>query len=195
MKSLKRKRKTFFTEIAAVIVTIAILGTGRTRAGGPTRLDASSKVYEIKAAFIYNFAQFTQWPDSAFSSSDAPFVLGVIGETPLEPAMEQVLNGKAVAGHPIVLKHLDTTSQISGCHLLFISESSESHLDDIFNVIGNQPILTVGETTKFMTAGGIIRFFIADGRIRFEIDPDAADKAGLRLSSRLMSLATIFKKH
>jgi hypothetical protein len=194
MKSSKRKRS-LITEITAVIVTIAMLGAGRTRAGPPTRLDAASKVYEIKAAFIYNFAQFTQWPDSAFASSDSPFVLAFIGDGSLGPALERVLDGKSIAGHPIVLKHLDMTSQISGCHLLFIPESEESHLDDIFNVIGNQPILTVGETTKFMQAGGIIRFFIADGRIRFEIDPDAADKAALRLSSRLMSLAKIFKKN
>ena len=177
------------------MVMVSFLAAGRTRAGPPARLDTSSKVYEIKAAFIYNFAQFTQWPDSAFASNDSPFVLAFIGDSPLGPALEQVLDGKSIAGHPIVLKHLDMASQISGCHLLFVSESADSHLDDIFNAIGNQPILTVGETTKFMVAGGIIRFFIADGRIRFEIDPDAADKAALRLSSRLMSLATIFKKH
>jgi hypothetical protein len=194
MKSSKRK-KSLIAELAAVILTIAMVGAGQTRAGSPTRLDAAGKVYEIKAAFIYNFAQFTQWPESAFASSDAPFVLAFIGDSSLGPVLDQVLQGKSIAGHPIVLKHLDSTSQISGCHLLFIPESEESHLDDIFNVIGNQPILTVGETTKFMQAGGIIRFFIADGRIRFEIDPDAADKAALRLSSRLMSLATIFKKH
>ncbi|HEY1921453.1 MAG TPA: YfiR family protein [Tepidisphaeraceae bacterium] len=193
MKLLERKRS-LFTEIAAVIVTVAMLGAGRTRAGSPTRLDAGGKVYEIKAAFIYNFAQFTQWPDSAFTSGDSPFVLAFIGDSELGPALQQVLQGKSIAGHPIVLKHLDSASQISGCHLLFIPDSEESHLDDIFNAVGNQPILTVGETTKFMQAGGIIRFFIADGRIRFEIDPDAADKATLRLSSRLMSLATIFKK-
>jgi hypothetical protein len=177
------------------MVMVSFLAAGRTRAGPPARLDTSSKVYEIKAAFIYNFAQFTQWPDSAFASNDSPFVLAFIGDSPLGPALEKVLDGKSIAGHPIVLKHLDTASQISGCHLLFVSESADSHLDDIFNAIGNQPILTVGETTKFMWGGGIIRFFIADGRIRFEIDPDAADKAALRLSSRLMSLATIFKKH
>lgn len=194
MKSSKRK-KSFITEIAAVMMTLTILGAGPTRAGAPTLLDsASSKVYEIKAAFIYNFAQFTQWPDSAFASSDSPFVLAFIGDSPLGPALERVLDGKAIAGHPIVLKHLDSVNQISGCHLLFVPESEDGDLDDIFNAVGNQPILTVGETTKFMWAGGIIRFFIADGRIRFEVDPDAADKAGLRLSSRLMHLATIFKK-
>ncbi len=194
MNALKRKRSRL-TEIVAVIVTVAMLGAGQTRADAPTRLDAGSKVYEIKAAFIYNFAQFTQWPDSAFASGDSPFILAFIGDSELGPALGHVLEGKSIAGHPIVLKHLDSTSQINGCHLLFIPDSEESHLDDIFNAIGNQPILTVGETTKFMQAGGIIRFFIADGRIRFEIDPDAADKAALRLSSRLMSLATIFKKH
>jgi hypothetical protein len=190
-----RHKRSIITEIAAVFITIAFLGAGRTRAGAPALLDASSKVYEIKAAFIYNFAQFTQWPESAFASNDSPFVLAFIGDTDLESALQQVLSGKAIAGHPIVLKHLDSANQISSCHLLFVPESQDNHLDEIFNAIGNQPILTVGETTKFMLAGGVIRLFIADGRIRFEIDPDAADKAGLRLSSRLMSLATIFKKH
>src|ERR1700722_5843106 len=90
MKSLKFKRL-IITDLAAVIMTVVFLAVGKTRAGNPTPLDASSKVYEIKAAFIYNFAQFTQWPDSAFASNDSPFVLAFIGDSPLEPALQQVL--------------------------------------------------------------------------------------------------------
>jgi hypothetical protein len=194
MYTTKRK-KWLLAEIAVMIVISAFLAPARNRASGSILLDASSKEYEIKAAFIYNFAQFTQWPDSAFEGKDSSFVVAVIGDDPFGPALGQVMDGKSIAGHPVILKHLDSPNQISGCHLLYIPATEEGRLDDIFNAVGNQPILTIGETPKFLWAGGIIRFFIADGKIRFEIDPDAADKAGLRLSSRLMSLAKIFKKH
>lgn len=177
------------------IIIWAFLAPAAARAGRWMPLDVSSKEYEIKAAFIFNFAQFTQWPDSAFSSRDAPFVVAVIGDDPFGPALQQVMDGRSVAGHPIIVKHFDSPGQIHGCHVLYVPASEEDHLTDIFNAVGNQPILTVGETSKFLWAGGIIQFLIADGKIRFEIAPDAADKAGLRLSSRLLSLAKIFKKH
>jgi YfiR/HmsC-like len=181
--------------VAVVILFWGCLGCPGNRARGAEALDDASKEYQIKAAFIFNFALFTAWPDSAFSAPNAPFVVAVIGDDPFGPALQQVMSGKSISGHPITVKHLDSRAQISGCHLLFVPASEDDRLGDIFNIVGNRPILTVGETSKFLWAGGIIRFLIADGKIRFEIAPDAADKAGLRLSSRLMNLAKIFKKN
>jgi hypothetical protein len=158
------------------------------------RADDTSREYQIKAAFIYNFAQFTQWPDSAFTGSSDPFVVGVIGQNPFGTSLEQIMNGKTIAGRSVVVKYLDSPDQIAGCNLLYVAAGEDDNLDGIFKVVADKPILTVGDSPKFPWAGGIIRFLIEDNKIRFEISPDSADKAGLRISSKLMSLAKIFKR-
>lgn len=156
--------------------------------------DEDNREYEIKAAFIYNFAQFTVWPDKAFASDDSPFVVAVVGQDPFNHALESACEGKSIAGHPMEVRHIDSLDQIEGCHLLFVPETEDDHLDDIFKVVADRPILTVGESPKFPWAGGTIRFLIEDHKMRFEVNPDAAAKAALRISSKLMSLARIFKR-
>jgi uncharacterized protein DUF4154 len=156
--------------------------------------DDTTREYQIKAAFIYNFAQFTEWPDSAFSGSGDPFVVAVIGQNPFGTSLEQIMNGKTIAGRSVVVKYIDTPDQITGCNLLYVAATEDDNLDAIFKVVADKPILTVGDSDKFPWAGGIIRFLIEDNKIRFEISPDSADKAGLRISSKLMSLAKIFKR-
>jgi len=192
--SLQVRKRFPAAGVAVTLLLWALVAPIASASSGAAHLDTTSKEYQIKAAFVFNFALFTQWPDSAFSDPKAPFVVAVIGDDPFGPALQQVMCGKCIQGHPITVKHLDSPSEIPGCHLLFVPATEDDHLDDIFNAIGNQPILTVGETSKFLWDGGIIQFLIEDGKIRFEICPDAADKAGLRLSSRLMNLAKIFKK-
>jgi hypothetical protein len=149
----------------------------------------------VKAAFIYNFAQFTAWPDHAFASADAPFVVAVIGQDPFDGALDRIIAGKTVAGHAMVIKHIDSAGEISGIHLLYVPATEDDHLEDIFKAVADQPILTVGETDKFPWAGGTIRFLIEDHKIRFEVNPDSAAKASLRISSKLLSLAQIFKRN
>jgi len=161
---------------------------------GSARADEDNREYQIKAAFIYNFAQFTTWPDKAFANDDSPFVVAVIGQDPFNQALESACDGKTIAGHPMEVRHIDSPEQIVGCHLLFVPESEDDHLDDIFKVVADRPILTVGESPKFPWAGGTIRFLIEDHKMRFEINPDSAAKAALRISSKLMSLARIFKR-
>lgn len=156
--------------------------------------DEPSREYQVKAAFLFNFAQFTQWPDSAFSRSDDPLVVAVIGQNPFGPVLQQTLEGKSISGHPIVVRYIDSSGDLSGCHLLFVPASEDPHLDEIFNQVADRPILTVGESAKFPWSGGIIRFLIDDNKVRFEISPEAATRAGLHISSKLMSLARIFKK-
>ncbi|MGA3067335.1 MAG: YfiR family protein [Tepidisphaeraceae bacterium] len=161
---------------------------------GSLRADEPNREYQVKAAFIYNFAQFIQWPDKAFSDSSSPFVVGVIGQDPFGENLEDAMRDKTIAGRPVEVRHMDSPDQIPSCHLLFIPASEDDQLDDIFKWVADRPILTIGETPKFLDAGGTIQFLIEDGKIRFAINPDSAARAGLRISSKLMSLARIYKK-
>lgn len=174
---------------AALLVLAVLLN-----ASGIARADESSREYQVKAAFIYNFAQFTAWPDNAFASADSSFIVAIIGQDPFDHVLDKIMEGKSIAGHPVTVRHVDSPDQIRGCHLLFVPATEDDHLDDIFKVVADRPILTVGESDKFPWSGGTIRFLIEDHKIRFEINSDAAAKATLRISSKLMSLAKIFKK-
>jgi hypothetical protein len=156
--------------------------------------DTTAKEYEVKAAFVYNFAQFTQWPARAFSAAAAPFVVGVIGKGPFGPLLQHAMDGKKMGTHPYVVKHLASADEIDGCQLLFVPAAEDDRLDAIFSRVADHPILTVGESPQFPWKGGTIRFLIEDGKIRFEVNLDSADKAKLHISSKLLNLAKIFKK-
>jgi len=160
----------------------------------PCRADAPTREYQVKAAFIYNFTAFVQWPDSAFASKDSSFVVATIGTDSFDGALEQAMTGKSVAGHSIVVQHFSSGDNMSSCQLLFVPASEDSSLNNLFAKLNSQPILTVGESEAFSSAGGAIRFFVEDKKMRFEIDPDSINSAGLKVSAKLMKLARIYKK-
>jgi hypothetical protein len=161
--------------------------------GAAARAEAGRE-YQVKAAFLFNFAQFVQWPAKAFPSEDAPFVIATVGADPFEGAIEKAVAGKTVASHAVIVKHFSGADQIGDCHLLFVPAGEDANLAAILRRVGEKPVLSVGETDAFPRAGGCIRFYIEDGKVRFEINPEAASKATLKISAKLMSLARIFKR-
>jgi len=158
------------------------------------RAEAPTWEYKVKAAFIYAFAQYVEWPNSAFAGADSPFVVATVGADPFQGALERAMAGKFVGGRAVNVRHFDTPDHIDVCQILFVPASLDSTLDAVFSKVGGQPVLTVGETDAFCPAGGAIQFFIESDHMRFEINRDATDAAGLRVSSKLMSLARIYKK-
>jgi hypothetical protein len=160
----------------------------------PCRAGAPTREYQVKAAFIFNFTQFVEWPDNAFSSSDAPFVVAVMRRDPFDGSLEEAMDGKSVGRHPIVIKHFDNPEDIGACQLLFVPSERDDALSSIFGKVGKNPVLTVGETDSFMASGGHFRFYIDGNRIRFEIDPDTVEGVGLKVSAKLLKLARIYKK-
>jgi hypothetical protein len=160
----------------------------------PCRAGAPTREYQVKAAFVFNFTQFVEWPESAFASSDAPFVIGIIRHDPFDGALENAMNGKSVGRHTISVKRFDSADDINACQLLFVPTECDDSLGPIFDKVGKSPVLTVGETDAFMAAGGQFRFYIDGNRVRFEVDPDTIDSAGLKVSAKLMKLARMYKK-
>jgi len=147
--------------------------------------------YQVKAAFLYNFAKFIEWPARAFPARNSAFTI-CLADDPFREAMEKTVQGEVWNGRPLSVKQIDSASDVPGCQVVYISMTGEKN-QEILMAAANSPVLTVGETPDFITAGGIIRFTESGHRIRFEINPDAADRASLRVSSRLLRLADIVR--
>src|SRR5277367_3702098 len=123
----------------------------------PLRADEPAREYKVKAAFIYNFAQFVDWPDSAFNNADAPFVVAVVGKDPFEGILEEMVAGKRVGGRTVVVEHFDSSEQIHECQILFVPMTEEDALGAIIEKLQHKPVLTIGEADDFTKEGGCFR--------------------------------------
>jgi len=152
---------------------------------------AQPSEYQLKAAFLYHFAQLVNWPPETFAKADSPMVIGVIGENPFGKQLEESVRGKSVNGHPLAVKEVQTLAEATDtCHILFISASEKKRLSEILAALRGKSVLTVGETEHFTETGGMINFTLEVTKIRFQINDSAAKAAGLKISSKLLSLAT-----
>jgi uncharacterized protein DUF4154 len=145
--------------------------------------------YQIKAAFLFNFAKFVQWPPQAFAAGTSPLVIGILGENPFHDDLARTIQGKTVDEHPVVIKEFLSPAQATNCHVLFISTSEKTRLPEIIQSLKGASVLTVGEMDRFTETGGMINFILEGTKIRFQINKDAAARAGLKISSKLMNLA------
>jgi len=143
--------------------------------------------YEVKAAFLYNFAKFVEWPNVS-PDPNAPMVIGIIGKDPFGAEIDRAVAGKTVNGRRLVIKRFATIESYDYCHILFVSSSERSNIPRILAAVANSSVLTVSETERFAQIGGIINFTTIENRIRFEINQSAAQRAGLKVSSKLLSL-------
>jgi len=156
---------------------------------GETR---SLQEYEVKAAFLFNFAKFVEWPANAFTSADEPIILGILGADPFGDSLKP-LEEKTAGGRRLVIKRFVSAEALEKCHILFVSRSSAKDFPQILPTTRNWNVLTVGEVRGFTEAGGIINFVLVDKKIRFEINVDAAQQAGLKISSQLLKVAKIVR--
>jgi hypothetical protein len=148
-----------------------------------------STEYQIKAAFLFNFAKFVDWPPDAFPETNSPIVIGVLGKNVFGKDLENTIRDKTVNNHPFAFVAVTSAKEAVRCHILFISPSEKDNLKKIVDSLHNASVLTVSETDEFIKAGGMVNFVIQDDKVRFQISDDAAKKAGLRISSKLLSLA------
>jgi hypothetical protein len=152
---------------------------------------AGAAEYEIKGAFLFNFARFAEWPNSAFSSTTQPLIIGIIGEDPFDSQILDGLAHKTVDGRPLVIRHFKDARDIDVCHLLFVGSVKAKELTAILDSVKGKSILTVGESSGFLTSGGMIRFCFEDQKIRFEVSLSRIKSASVKLSAKLLSVAII----
>lgn len=147
--------------------------------------------YQLKAAFLFNFAKFVEWPPDSFAAPQSDFTICILGADPFGQAIDKTLRGRAIDGHTVAIRRLRNTADLRRCQIAFISASEQGHVQNILKTIRGANVLVVGETPGFAASGGAIQFEMQDRRIRFVINPEAAEQAGLWVSSKLLSLATI----
>ena len=169
-----------------VLVLLMTLCTGGHAAHGSS---TDNNEYAVKAAFLFHFAQLTNWPSSIFQRSGDPFTFCTTGRDPFNGALETTLSGKMVKEHAVRILHLKQLSGVEGCQVLFIGASESAHLATLFTSLHSSPILTTGETDEFVQLGGMIGFRREQDRLRFDINVPAAEKCNMTFSSELLSLA------
>ena len=149
--------------------------------------------YEIKVAFIYNFAKYVTWPKNTFVDKNEPLVLGILGHNPFGRHLEKI-DGKMIHDRKLTVRIINDFHQIKECHLLYISPSESERLVEIQSLLKTEKILTISDMDNFAEAGGMIELVVRNGKIRFIINPEAAERAGLNIGSQLLKLAIIFKQ-
>lgn len=146
---------------------------------------------EVKAVFLFNFAQFVEWPAEAFSDARSPIVIGVLGDDPFGDLLDEAVSGEVVKNRTLVVERYDRAEQARTSHILFISPSESEKYGEIFGALQGRAVLTVGETDDFTRQGGMVRFITEERRIRLRVNLAANKAGGLTISSALLRLAEI----
>jgi len=148
---------------------------------------------EVKAVGLYNFAKFVEWPPEALPTSDAPIVIGVLGNDPLASDVERIVRGKTANGRSLVVKRFRKASDFQYCHILFVGEQAKSDFPRLLAGLRNTSVLTVSESDRFTRSGGIVNISFRDNRLLLEVNQSAAERAGLKINSKLLKVARVVR--
>ena len=146
--------------------------------------------YQVKAAFLFNFAKFVEWPADAFTTADAPLQICVLGQDPFGNEFEAIEN-KRVSGRRLKVVHPSGVPQAKACQIIFVASSEKQRVREILHSLRAASVLTVGDTLGFARMGGMINFVLEENRVRFEINVKASERARLKLSARLLTVAKL----
>jgi hypothetical protein len=169
-----------FPFVCAVVLLFLSLGSAKAQV---------SREYQLKAVFLYNFAQFTDWPTNTFADDKSPIVIGIIGPDPFGSALEDTIRNETVVGHPLTIQHYSSPADIKTCHILFITQPEIRHADEILKAIDGKPVLTVADADNPATAKVMIRFAVENNKVHFRINTETARAANVSLSSKLLRVA------
>ena len=157
----------------------------------PARALAQVAEWDMKAAFIYNFAKFVQWPAGAFDDGRSALVIGVLGTDPIGEALDRVVQGKKVNGRLVQVRHGRSLADLGRCQIVFVGGSEEAHAADVLGALAGTSAVTVGDMDEFVQAGGILQIALIQNRVRFAINTARAERVGLKISSKVLTLSRI----
>ncbi|HEX8077122.1 MAG TPA: YfiR family protein, partial [Chthoniobacterales bacterium] len=173
------------------LVAVTALMALQTMSTYPAPPVAPPNEYALKSVFLYNFCHFIEWPESAFTSPDAPLVIGIFGDDPFGSLLKEAVEGETYHNRPIVIEHYRSPKEIKHCHLLFIGRAEGGRLDAVLGAVASQSVLTVGETEDFLDRGGMIALPADRNRVRLRVKPSAMRAARLSVSSKLLRVADV----
>lgn len=146
---------------------------------------------QVKAVFLYNFAQFVDWPETAFAGPESPLVIGILGEDPFGSYLDETVRGERVRGRPLVVRRFRLIEDVGKCHILFVRTAENAEPETILEALKGRPTLTVSDAPGFLRSGGMVGFVVERSRVRVRINPDAVTRAGLLMSSKLLHVAEL----
>jgi hypothetical protein len=155
--------------------------------------NAGLSEYQVKAAIVFNLTKYVDWPPATFAGNDSPLVLGILGQDNFGDDFKRMVEDKTINGRKLLLRRVNWNDDLKSIHLLFISASETKRLPEIFERVANRPVLTVGEMDAFLAAGGMINLAKKNNRIRPSVNLAAAERAGLKISSKLLNVSDVVK--
>jgi hypothetical protein len=147
--------------------------------------------YDLKLAFLFNFAKFVEWPPDAFPYEKAPINLCVFGTDPFGRALDEIVQGKTANNREFAIRRTAKPEDLRGCQIIFLSDAERGRQAEVFESLKHFSVLVVGESDGFAQRGGCIQFYLEDNKVRFSINVDAVQRARLTVSSKLLALARI----
>ena len=190
MELLKRRPRRRRGAPLALLLLGGLGGLG----GGAAAVSAAprSQEYALKAAFLFNFTKFVDWPPTAFADEKSPLNLCVLGnDDPFETSLDELVANETVNGRPIAVRRLTRGADPGACHVLFIPRTERERQLEVLAGLRGAAVLTVGESERFLADGGLINFFLDLKRIRFEVNLPAVERTPLKISSKLLRLARL----
>lgn len=184
--SMSHDRRRIFNMLRRTLLTWA---TALALVAPATHADTHDLEYRVKAAFLFNFTRFVDWPPGTYAAMDAPLEICVIGSDPFGQNLDQAVAGKLSSSHPLKARRIRQASEAEGCEILFLPAAEQARQRELLSALNGRPILTVGESPDFIQDGGMIHFLLVDGKIRFVINQRMIELAKLTVSSKLLSVA------
>lgn len=174
------------TVLATVILSVLLMAGPGNAAESPSLTER-----QVKALFLFNFAKYVDWPANALTTSNAAIVIDVVGEDGFGDEFKRVTGDRTVNGRKVVVKQVEDTADLKECQILFIGITEKGHLPEILDAVKNSAVLTVGETDQFLAMEGMINFTKKENKIHLEINLAPAQRANLKLSSKLLTVADV----
>jgi len=182
-------RRAILRALLAVAATIAAV------AGlcAPVYAQRGAQIDDLKAAFVFQFANYIQWPDGSFDDETAPIIIGIVDNQNMIKVLNASVQGKTIGKRSLKVVPVSTDAEAQACHILYIDPSDDKRVDDFLSAVRSKPVLTVSSDDNFTEEGGVIRLFETQSKLRFEINVDEAERSKLTISSKLLSLAQVVR--
>jgi hypothetical protein len=189
--SLLEKSRALSATVSRRATLLALLVVTALRSDAADGTGKLVREYDLKAAFLFNFTHFVEWPSEVFADTNAPIVIGILGDDPFGPVLDKIVEGETIRNRRLVIKRSQQIEDLKSCQVLFISKSEKGHIDQILSSLGDASIFTVGESEGFARHGGITNLFLQGNKVRFEINAQAAKRRGIKISAQLLALGTV----
>ena len=172
------------------LLGLACLAFGCGWAGAAANENAIDE-YQLKALVIPKLVKYVDWPASSFASTNAPIVIGILGQDPFGSKMDDAVKGDTAHDHKFTVKRLRADEEVESCHVLFVSRSEKERFQSVFNRVKGRPVLLVGDVSDFAEKGGMVALALANNNVKLEINQAVTEQAGLQISAKLLKLARI----